>query len=178
MALKDWIIVGLAIALLTALGTGWVYKGRYDAVSLALDNQNEAVKRRNDEARTKLLAMTRERDDAQLAVNAMKSDIETMKKEFQDAMDKDRPAGAPAPVVRVRVVQASCDAGGSGGAPTSGFAGEGQGRDSAAGTSVRLLPEGNSRRLDAALNDVELLSRDFNTARRERDLCYAAVGKK
>lgn len=177
MAIKDYIIAALTVALLAAFGTGWVYKGRYDAVSLALDNQSEMLRTRNREAATTYERLKKERDDAQILVNAMKGDIETMKKEFKDAMDKDRPAGAPAPVVRVRVVQAACDAGGGGGSAPGGAAGEGQGRDSLAGTAVRLLPEANSRSLDEALNKVELLSRNFNIAKRERDLCYARSKK-
>ena len=64
MAIKDYIIAALAIALLTALGTGWVYKGRYDAVSLALDNQSEMVRTRNREAATTYERLKKERDDA------------------------------------------------------------------------------------------------------------------
>lgn len=175
-AVKNYSLLGLA-ALVAVLGLSTCqYRRAFNAEQLITKQLNTAIDTANKLADDKLKRLKGERDALQVQVNKLAAEKAAEKKEFDHALEEAQRT-APKPIaVRVRE-HCPATAGGSGGGAQSGTAAEGPGRDAATDTVVRLLPDANSQRLERALTEVELLSRDFNTAKRERDQCYLAAGK-
>lgn len=150
------------VALVIGLGvTAAVYKNLYETTSLALNTVNASIKAQNEEAARKLAELTAERDKKQAEINKAAKDQET-----KDAQAKSEIARLDAELrnrpVLVRIVAASGQGGGSpsGGAATST-------QDSAGGEAETygLLPPENTRRLNEALTEVEMLSAAYTSCR-------------
>ena len=119
------------------------------------------VEQQNQQAERKLAELTAQRDIKQAALNKAAADQERKDADAKAEIDRlagelrDRP-------VRVRVVAqaGSCSgsAAGDAAAPAADRAGD-------TGTADGILPPENSRRLSAALSEVEILSAAYSSCR-------------
>jgi hypothetical protein len=137
------------------------YHRLYKADELALKTQSAAIQARNDEAKTQLATLTKQRDDAQRGLDQAKQDQEKKDELATTAIAAARAAAADVPV-RVRIAS---DAGGGGDRP----AGQGPwthrvgSLDTA--TSGGVLAPKNSRLIDDAIADIETLQAAFNACK-------------
>lgn len=149
----------LVVALvLTALH----YRALYLATDKALEAAGAAMELQQAAADEKLRRMTVERDKRQAALDAA-----AQQQEVQDA----------AAIAHINRLQSELDsrpvwvrivpeAGGCGGSPAGGYPGAADAGAGNAAESTGLLPEANSRRLTAALKEVETLSAAYASCRR------------
>ena len=149
------------VALVIGLGvTAAVYKNLYETTSLALNTVNDSIKAQNKEAARKLAELTAERDKKQAEINKAAKDQET-----KDAQAKSEIARLDAELRNRPVLVRIVASGQGGGSPPSGTATSAQ--DSAGGEAETygLLPPENTRRLNEALTEVEMLSAAYTSCR-------------
>lgn len=119
------------------------------------------VEQANQVAAEKLAQLTFDRDSKQAEINRLAQEQE--KKDAKAKAEIDRLAGElEHRPVRVRIVT---EAGACGSGATGGGAGTAEDRTEHPGTADGLLPPENTRRLNAALTEIETLSAAYNSCR-------------
>ena len=120
------------------------------------------VEQQNQQAERKLAELTAQRDIKQAALNKAAADQE--RKDADAKAEIDRLAGElESRPVRVRIVTSpagSCSGGAAGDAAASA-----EDRAGDAGTADGVLPPENTRRLSAALTEIETLSAAYSSCR-------------
>lgn len=153
-------LIALAITGLAVFGTGYALGSK--ASALKLEELRGQISRQSSQAKVTLDQLTKDRDEKQAAL-----DKQAQLQEGKDDAAKDEIARLNGELanrpVRVRVVAASgpCSGSATGDATTGTETGTG---DDA--TTSGLLPESNSRRLRAAIAEVETLSAAYSSCRR------------
>lgn len=160
-AVKDWMLGIVLAALLAGLLFGCGFFVGKASMSRDLGELSGSVEQQNTQAQATLDRLTRERDEKQAELDQQAEDQE--KKDAAAKAEIDRLAGElERRPFRVRVVTqaGSCDRGaaGEGAADTAGG-------DRDTGPAYGVLPPENTRRLDAALIEVETLSRAYSQCR-------------
>lgn len=157
------IITAAAIIMLAAVFAGGYFYGSRTA-SEELENLKGRVNQQAEQAKKTLSKLTKERDEKQAALDAhakLQEDRDNAAK-HEIARLTDELSNRP---VRVRVI-ANTDTGACGGSAagdTSTDTEAGAGNDASASG---LLPESNSRRLRAAIAEVETLSAAYSSCRK------------
>ena len=119
------------------------------------------VEQQNQQAEQKLAELTAQRDIKQAALNKAAADQERKDADAKAEIDRlagelrDRP-------VRVRIV---AQAGSCSGSAAGDAAARAEDRAGDAGTADGVLPAENTRRLSAALSEVEILSAAYSSCR-------------
>ena len=161
LRLPAWIIALAGLAVLALLFATHHYRELYGATAKALATLEGSVEMANKAAQDELERLTEERDREQARLNKLRADQEKKDAQAKDTIDRLASELANRPV-RVRIVAASGQGGSCAPGQGAGSADDSAG-DSAAATG--LLPEENTRRLAAALIEVETLSAAYNSCR-------------
>jgi hypothetical protein len=150
----------VALVVIAGLGiTAVFYKNLYDATKTALDTINASVKLQNEEAARQLQMLTAERDRKQAQIDRAAKEQET--KDVQAKREINRLANELHDV-RVLIRSAS----GQGGASAPGEASPNSLNSGGSETATYgLLPQENTRRLNEALTEVEMLSAAYGSCR-------------
>lgn len=162
--LRNYALFALA-ALVVVLGfSTWEYRRMFKATDFALATQNNAIKAQNKAANDLLKQRTAERDALQQKLDARaaaqgKTDEKAV---GQIAADDKRQRAAP---VRVRVLNCSRDARGSGGRTPGEAATAARAGAEDAGAASGVLSQAGARRLADALTEIETMSAAYGSCR-------------
>lgn len=155
-----FMLIALAVTGLAVFGVGYALGNK--APALKLEELRGQVSRQSAQAKETLDQLTKERDQKQAELDELAKQQEETDNaaKLEIARLADELANRP---IRVRVVTASgaCSSSAASDAATCAEAGAG---DSA--STSRLLPEPNSRRLRAAIAEVETLSAAYSSCRK------------
>ncbi|MDY0190714.1 MAG: hypothetical protein RBR22_08275 [Desulfuromonas sp.] len=147
-----FMLIALAVTGLAVFGMGYALGSK--APALELEELRGQVSRQSSQAKVTLDQLTKERDEKQAAL-----DKQAQLQEGKDNAAKDEIARLANELanrpIRVRVVTASGVCSGSAGGDTTLNTEAGAGNTSSASG---LLPEANSRRLRAAIEEIETLN--------------------
>lgn len=150
------------LALMLALAWLVGYQSGKESAGKDLARLQGMIEQQAEEAEQTLERLTAERDKKQAALNKAAADQE--RKDADAKAEIDRLAGElESRPVRVRIVTSpagSCSGGAAGDAAASA-----EDRAGDAGTADGVLPAENTRRLSAALSEVEILSAAYSSCR-------------
>lgn len=152
-------------ALVVVLGLAtWGYRTQLKATSFALATQSVAIVRQNLTAAALLKTRTAERDakQAELDKRAAAQEKTDGKAIAQIGADDKQQRSAP---VRVRVLNCTRDAGGSGGSAPGGAAPATEVGAGDTGAASGVLSEAGARRLADALNEIERVNAAYSSCR-------------
>lgn len=154
-----FMLIALAVTGLAVFGMGYALGSK--APALKLEELRGQISQQSSQAKVTLDQLTKDRDEKQAALDRQAELQEGKDDAAKDEIARlaDELANRP---VRVRVVTASGACGGSAPGDTSTDAKAGAGNDASASG---LLPESNSRRLRAAIAEVETLSAAYRSCR-------------
>lgn len=154
-----FVLIALTVTGLAVFGMGYAFGSK--APALKLEDLRGQISRQSAQAKETLEQLTKERDEKQALFDAKAKQQEETDNaaKLEIALLADELANRP---VRVRVVTASgaCSGSASGNSTSSAETGAGN-TSSASG----LLPESNSRRLRAAIEEIETLSAAYSSCR-------------
>ena len=154
-------IAGEIATLLLMLAMAWLvgYQGGKESAGKDLARLQGMIEQQADQAEHTLARLTAERDKKQARLDRLAADQE--KKDADAKAEIERLAGELRDrPVRVRVVAGSCS-GSTAGDPAA----RAEDRSGDAGTADGVLPPENSRRLGAALTEIETLSAAYSSCR-------------
>lgn len=155
----------ILVALVVVLGLAtWGYRTKLKAVSFALATQSTAIVQQNLAASALLKTRTAERDAMQAELNERAAAQEKTdgKAVAQIGADDKQQRSAP---VRVRVLDCTRDARGSGGSAPGGAAAATEAGAGDAGAASGVLPQAGARRLADALTEIETMSAAYASCR-------------
>ncbi len=154
-----FMLIALAVTGLAVFGMGYALGSK--APALKLEELRGQVSRQSSQAKITLDQLTKERDEKQALFDAKAKQQEETDNaaKLEIARLADELANRP---VRVRVVTASgaCSSSAAGYTTTGTETGEGN-----TNSTSGLLPESNSRRLRAAIEEIETLSAAYSSCR-------------
>ncbi|QXN70916.1 putative outer membrane lytic protein [Bacillus phage vB_BspP_Dartukuta] len=155
-----FMLIALAVTGLAVFGMGYALGSK--APALKLEELRGQVSRQSAQAKETLDQLTKERDEKQALLDAQAKQQEENDNaaKLEIARLADELASRP---IRVRVIAASGACSGSAAGDTSTGTETGTGNDAA---TSGLLPEPNSRRLRAAIAEVETLSAAYSSCRK------------
>lgn len=155
-----FMLIALAVTGLAVFGMGYALGSK--APALKLEELRGQVSRQSAQAKETLDQLTKERDQKQAELDELAKQQEETDNatKLEIARLADELANRP---IRVRVIAASGACGGSAAGDTALNAEAGAGNDA---TASGLLPEANSRRLRAAIAEVEALSAAYSSCRK------------
>lgn len=154
-----FMLIALAVTGLAVFGMGYALGSK--APALKLEELGGKISRQSSQARVTLDQLTKERDEKQAALDRQAELQEGKDNAAKDEIARlaDELANRP---IRVRVVTASGACSGSATRDSTGGTEAGAGNPASASG---LLPESNSRRLRAAITEVETLSAAYSSCR-------------
>ena len=152
-----FMLIALAVTGLAVFGMGYALGSK--APALKLEELRGQVSRQSAQAKETLDQLTKERDQKQAELDELAKQQEETDNaaKLEIARLADELANRP---IRVRVISGAC--GGSAAGDTTLNAKAGEGNDASASG---LLPESNSRRLRAAIKEIEALSAAYSSCR-------------
>lgn len=152
-------LIALAVTGLAVFGMGYALGSK--APALKLEELRGQVSRQSSQAKVTLDQLTKERDEKQAALDkqAQLQEGKDNAAKLEIARLADELANRP---IRVRVVTASGACSGSATGDAANGTETGSGNDA---STSGLLPETNSRRLRAAITEVETLSAAYRSCR-------------
>lgn len=155
-----FMLIALTVTGLAVFGMGYAFGSK--APALKLEELRGQISQQSSQAKVTLDQLTKERDEKQALFDAKAKQQEETDNaaKLEIARLADELASRP---VRVRVVTASGACGGSTAGNSAGSAEAGAGNTSSASG---LLPESNSRRLRAAVAEVETVSAAYSSCRK------------
>ena len=156
-------IAGEIATVLLMLALAWLvgYQGGKESAGKDLARLQGMIEQQAEEAEQTLERLTAERDKKQAALNKAAADQERKDADAKAEIERlagelrDRP-------VRVRVV---AQAGSCSGSAAGDAAARAEDRTGDAGTADGILPAENTRRLGAALTEIETLSAAYSSCR-------------
>lgn len=154
-----FMLIALAVTGLAVFGVGYALGNK--APALKLEELRGQVSRQSAQAKETLDQLTKDRDEKQALLDAQAKQQEENDNAAKLEITRlaDELASRP---IRVRVVTAGGACGGSAPGDTSTDTEAGAGNDASASG---LLPESNSRRLRAAIKEIEALSAAYSSCR-------------
>ena len=154
-----FMLIALAVTGLAVFGMGYALGSK--APALKLEELRGQISQQSSQAKVTLDQLTKDRDEKQAALDRQAELQEGKDDAAKDEITRlaDELANRP---VRVRVVTASgaCSSSAAGYTTTGTETGEGN-----TSSTSGLLPESNSRRLRAAITEVETLSAAYSSCR-------------
>jgi len=154
-----WVV--FAVVFLAQGALAWHYHSAYQSKSETLKTLQQSVANQNQEAATKLKALTAERNAKQVALNKQAKDQEKVDAIAQNDIARLNEQLRTS-TVRVRVIHTSRVSSGS---PASDQATAAANRAADDTEASWVLPESNTQRLADALTEVETLSAAYNSCR-------------
>ena len=159
MKIADWVLGFIAVLVFVGMVFGAGYLFGRGGVVRELGELAGKVEQQQREAGERLEKLTAERDEKQARLDRQAKDQE--KKDADAKSEIDRLAGElERRPFRVRVVTGACSGGAAGAA-----AGATEDRAGDSSPAYGVLPPENTRRLDAALIEVETLSAAYSSCR-------------
>lgn len=154
-----FMLIALAVTGLAVFGMGYALGNK--APALKLEELRGQVSRQSAQAKETLDQLTKDRDEKQALLDAQAKQQEENDNaaKLEIARLADELASRP---IRVRVIAASGACGGSAPGDTSTDTETGEGNTN---STSGLLPESNSRRLRAAIEEIETLSAAYRSCR-------------
>lgn len=154
-------IAGEIATLLLMIALAWLvgYQGGKESAGKDLARLQGMIEQQADQAGQTLARLTAERDEKQARLDRLATEQESKDADAKAEIERlagelrDRP-------VRVRIVAGDCSRGAAGDA-----AARAEGRSGDTGTADGILPPENTRRLGAALTEIETLSAAYSSCR-------------
>lgn len=159
---KNYVMLGMAI-LIAVLGlAAFEYKRLYKATDFALKTQNAAIESQKKTAKDTMDRLTKERDDAQTALNTRAAAQEKEDGSATKAIATDTARAATAPV-RVRYVSVPARCGG--GSPADNPAPDAQAGAGDAGAASGVLAPAAAELFKRDQDAIETLQAAFNSCK-------------
>lgn len=162
--MKEWIGSALLALVLVGLVFGLGHLAGRASLLGEYGELAGKVEQQNTEAAKRLKDLTEQRDEKQAKLDQQARDQE--KKDADAKTEIDRLAGElESRPVLVRIVTTTAPGGRCSGSAAGEAASSAEDRPGDAGSASGLLPPENTRRLNAALSEVETLSAAYNSCR-------------